>query len=152
MILVTLGTHHQQFERLIDALDAFPGADLVVQYGHSSRPRGVREGSAFYPMHELEALMLEADHVIAHGGVGSILLARRLGHQPIVVPRRYHHGEHVDDHQVELTKELERAGAVRAVWNVDDLDGTVAETPPRGPRRTCAEGPLHRAVRSALAG
>ncbi len=45
----------------------------------------------------------------------SLLEALSLGHRPIILPRLAEHGEHVDDHQVELAESLfERSLAVDA--------------------------------------
>ena len=152
MIFVTLGTHHDPFTRLIEALAALPADELVVQHGHSPPPAAAAEAVAFLPLPEMLARIDAADAVVTHAGVGSILLARRAGHTPVVVPRTPVRGEHVDDHQAELTAALEADGAVVAAWDAAGLAGAVARVPPRQPARAPAEGPLHRAVRAALAG
>ena len=150
MIFVTLGTHHQPFPRLINALAALPADELVVQYGHSAPPAAAAEAVDFLPLPEMLARIDAAEVVVTHAGVGSILLARRAGHTPVVVPRAHAREEHVDDHQAELTAALEGDGKVVAVWDTTELAGAVARVPPRGPARAPAEGPLHRAVRAAL--
>jgi UDP-N-acetylglucosamine transferase subunit ALG13 len=150
VIFVTLGTHHQPFTRLTDALAALPADELVVQHGHSPAPAGVREAIAFLDFGSMLERVREADVVVTHAGVGSILLARREGHTPVVVPRLHRHGEHVDDHQVELTEALAGDGKVIAVWEPAELAAAVAAAPGRGDRRPLAAGPLHAAVREAL--
>lgn len=152
MIFVVLGTHHQPFVRLTDAIEGLEREDVVVQHGHSPAPRGVREARQFLTIPDFEEHMRFAEVVVTHAGVGSILLARRLGHTPVVVPRRQVHGEHVDDHQVELTVKLAETRKVVPLWDVDNLVATVAAAPRPGPSRQPAEGPLHRAVRAALVG
>lgn len=150
MIFVTVGTHHQPFPRLIDALAGLPGGDVVVQHGHSRSPPGVREAVAFLPFPELMDRLNAADVVVTHAGVGSILLARRSGHTPVVVPRRRRFGEHVDDHQVELAQALAKEGKVLAVTDTAQLAATVRASPRRTSPRGLTEGGLHRAVRAAL--
>jgi UDP-N-acetylglucosamine transferase subunit ALG13 len=152
VIFVTFGTHHQPFDRLVAAVGTLPAADLVVQYGHSSAPPGVREATAFIGFGEMLGNMRRADVVVTHAGVGSILLAIREGHTPIVVPRLHKHGEHVDDHQVELTAALAEQGRVIPVWEPAELAGAVAAAPRRMSSRPPVAGPLHRAVRAALTG
>ena len=150
MIFVTLGTHHQPFARMIEAIELLPADELVVQHGHSPAPAGVLEAVPFIGFGEMLARMREADVVVTHAGVGSILLAMREGHTPIVVPRRHAHGEHVDDHQVELTTALAEQNKVIALWEPAELGAAVASVPRReGPRPPVA-GPLHHAVRAAL--
>jgi UDP-N-acetylglucosamine transferase subunit ALG13 len=148
VIFVTVGTHHQPFERLLDALDALDD-ELVVQYG-PGRPPAARRAEAFMPFDEMLACFREADKVITHAGVGSIICARREGHVPIVVPRRHELGEHVDDHQAELSRALSERGGVIAVWDVSRLAEAVAAAPSRSPVSAAAEPELCPSVRDAL--
>lgn len=137
------------------ALSNLPADELVVQYGASAPPAGVREAVDYLPRPELLERMEAADVVVTHAGVGSILTARRCGHTPLVVPRRHSLGEHVDDHQVELTEALASYERVVAVWDTDELAAQVAAA--RGRPRLADEPELratslHRAVQAALLG
>jgi UDP-N-acetylglucosamine transferase subunit ALG13 len=51
--------------------------------------------------------MREADVVVSHAGVGSALAAMQAGRRALYVPRRRAHGEHIDDHQVAMARELQ---------------------------------------------
>jgi UDP-N-acetylglucosamine transferase subunit ALG13 len=148
VIFATVGTHAQPFGRFLDALAGL-GGDVVVQYGHNAPPAGVREAVAFMPFDVLNAHMREADVVVTHAGVGSVLCAREAGHVPVVVPRLHRFGEHVDDHQLELVAAL---GADGHVVPVTDIAGLTAAVQKAGRRadRTTAPKPLHAAVRGAL--
>jgi UDP-N-acetylglucosamine transferase subunit ALG13 len=148
VIFVTVGTHHQPFERLLEGLGGLDD-ELVVQYG-PAKPPAVSRAEPFMPFDAMLDRFREADTVITHAGVGSIICARREGHVPLVVPRRRELGEHVDDHQVELTRALAQRGSVVAVWDVDALAQTVAAAPPRRPPSAAAEPALCASVRSAL--
>jgi UDP-N-acetylglucosamine transferase subunit ALG13 len=150
VIFVTVGTHHQPFERLLDALGSLDD-ELAVQYG-PGQPPAAAHAEPFMPFDEMLVRFREADTVITHAGVGSIICARREGHVPLVVPRRHELGEHVDDHQVELTRALAERGSVVAVWDVDALAETVATAPPRQPASETVEPALCPSVRSALLG
>ena len=152
MIFVTVGTHQQPFERLIAALRALDAASLVVQYGYADPPPGVARATAFMPFPEMLRNFEAADAVITHAGVGSILCATNAGHVPIVVPRLKRHGEHVDDHQVELVRALEAAGKVIVVEDVERLADALERVPPRRPASVRGAGPLHAAVREAMLG
>ncbi|HSR94491.1 MAG TPA: glycosyltransferase [Solirubrobacterales bacterium] len=149
MIFVTVGTHHQPFERLLGALDGL-GDELVVQYGPGKPPAAALYAEAFMPFDAMLDRFREADTVITHAGVGSIICASREGHVPLVVPRHHELGEHVDDHQVELTRALAQRGSVVAVWDVDALAETVAAAPSRRPPATRPEPALCPSVRDAL--
>ena len=126
MILVTVGTHEQPFDRLIAAAAALPGDEpLVVQYGTSTLPHGRGEWIDFLSFDDLAQLAEQARAMVCHAGVGSIVLARRYGHRPIVMARRPQNGEHVDEHQLSLTRRLADAGLVTAVDNGEQLTAAV---------------------------
>ena len=148
MIFVTVGTHHQPFDRLVNALAH--RSDAVIQYGHSTPPTGPAQAVDFLDFAEMEDHMLRADAVVTHAGVGSILLARKCGHTPIVVARRARFGEHVDDHQLELVQALEPRGQVM-VRDVDRIEQVLAQPPARRQRvASGGQGQLHAAVHQAL--
>jgi UDP-N-acetylglucosamine transferase subunit ALG13 len=152
LIFVTVGTHHQPFDRLLNALAALDGDELVVQYGPAEPPPGVTRAKAYMPFDSMLECFREADAVVTHAGVGSILCARREGHTPLVVPRRHDLGEHVDEHQAELTRALEARGSVVAIWEIDELAEKVAAAPPRRTSTDAGEAPLCGSVRAALLG
>jgi UDP-N-acetylglucosamine transferase subunit ALG13 len=127
MILVTTGTNEQPFDRLVRAAAQLDGLEsLVVQHGSSSVPHGRGEWVDFVSFEELGERMREARVVVCHAGVGSIMLARRCGKRPIVVPRRLHLGEAVDDHQLPLARRLHSNGVVTLLEDVDGLSETIA--------------------------
>jgi UDP-N-acetylglucosamine--N-acetylmuramyl-(pentapeptide) pyrophosphoryl-undecaprenol N-acetylglucosamine transferase len=139
-------------------LDAVPlltaGEEVVVQYGPGEPPPGVARAEAFMPFDRMLACYREASAVFTHAGVGSILCARRAGHRPIVVPRYRELGEHVDDHQVELTQALSTLGEVVPAWRDQEIASVVAacDGSDREARRSGGDGALQSAVRAALLG
>jgi UDP-N-acetylglucosamine transferase subunit ALG13 len=131
MILFTVGTNEQRFDRLVRAAAELETDEpLFVQYGASRVPHGRGEWVDFLPFEELAARAREARVVVCHAGVGSIMMARRCGQRPIVVPRRRHLGEAVDDHQLVLGRRLERAGVVTLVEDESCLAAVAAAQPP----------------------
>jgi UDP-N-acetylglucosamine transferase subunit ALG13 len=122
MIFVTVGTSTFAFERLLRRVDELDLADeLVVQYGASTFVPRAAETCRFMEYSAVAEHMRKARAVIAHGGAGSILTALYVGVRPIVVPRRKEYGEVIDDHQLELSARLERAGLVTLALNPADL-------------------------------
>lgn len=152
MIFVTVGTHHDPFTRLLDALDQLDPAELVVQYGPAQPPPGVDRAEAFMPFTQMVEHFRAAEKVIVHAGVGSIICASREGHTPLVVPRRHDLGEHVDEHQADLTRALAARGSVVPVWEVAELGELTRAAPGRRPPAAIAEPTLCPAVRDALLG
>ncbi len=155
MIFATVGTHQDPFERMIVGLEQMPNAaELVVQYGYARPPEGVGRAVDFMSFEEMEANFGAAEAVITHAGVGSILCARRAGHLPIVVPRFTELGEHVDDHQVELTKALAGRGEVEPVWRDEEIAAALTRIPPRAPGPIAGDSvaELAAAVRAELLG
>jgi UDP-N-acetylglucosamine transferase subunit ALG13 len=157
MIVVTVGTHEQPFDRLLRAVAELEGDEpLVVQYGSSELPHGRGEWVDYLSFDELADLAAKARVFVCHAGVGSIVLARRCGHRPIIVPRRRQFGEHVDDHQLALARRLDAAGMVSLVED-EGLLARAIHAPravPTPDRDGALRGPeaLSADVRAALAG
>jgi UDP-N-acetylglucosamine transferase subunit ALG13 len=115
LLLVTLGTDHHPFARLLEWVGrwsaANPSWQVEVQHGATPAP-GYGRCFAYCGHDELQRLFAAADAVVAHAGPATISQARAAGHVPVVVPRQRALREHVDDHQVLFARRLEAAGAV----------------------------------------
>ena len=126
MIVVTTGTNEWAFDRLVRLAARVAGdEDLFMQFGSSTEPHGHGTWVDFVSFEELEARMREARVVITHAGVGSVMLARRCGHRPVVLPRLGKLREAVDDHQVELGRRLHAAGLVTFVEDEAEMAAAV---------------------------
>jgi UDP-N-acetylglucosamine transferase subunit ALG13 len=115
LLLVTVGTDHHPFDRLVRWADAWlaghPGAlRCLMQTGTSTPPARPAAWQAYLEFEALQAAMAKAAAVVCHGGPGTILGARHMGAVPIVVPRQHRLGEHVDDHQVAFSRRLAAEG------------------------------------------
>jgi UDP-N-acetylglucosamine--N-acetylmuramyl-(pentapeptide) pyrophosphoryl-undecaprenol N-acetylglucosamine transferase len=111
--VVTVGTQEGYgFDRLYDALvPLLADCDEVLwQTGAQDVSRWGIEGRARVSHDELNQAIGEADVVIAHAGTGSAMTAFEQGRFPILVPRISKYGEHVDDHQVQIAREMQRRG------------------------------------------
>lgn len=122
MIFVTVGTNEARFDRLLHAVDALAlEEELVVQHGSSPvRPSRARCVD-FLLFDDLVDHVRRARVVVAHAGVGTVLVALANGKRSIVVPRLQRHGEAVDDHQTVFAKRLHDAGLVYLVEDPYDL-------------------------------
>jgi UDP-N-acetylglucosamine--N-acetylmuramyl-(pentapeptide) pyrophosphoryl-undecaprenol N-acetylglucosamine transferase len=122
-IVVTLGMNPYPFRRLLERLIAIlpPSAEVVWQTGMTDAAGLPIHAQRALPSRELDEAIASADVVVAHAGTGSALAALDAGRIPVLVPRRQAHGEQIDDHQVELARDLEERG-LAIVSAVEDLD------------------------------
>jgi len=117
-VFVTLGTiRPYRFDALLDAVlrSGFAGAQTVWQVGSTGRddlPGTVVSQMSF---EDFQRCALDADVVVTHAGVGSVIDLLDLGVTPIVVPRRARRGEHVDDHQQQIADHLRELGVAAVV-------------------------------------
>lgn len=122
LVVVMLGTDHHPFDRLVAWADAaaerHPTARIVVQHGATQAPRRAI-GREFLPHAEIVRLLTQASAVVCHGGPGTIMDARDLGHVPICVPRDPALGEHVDGHQQRFAEMVDRVGVVRRALTLE---------------------------------
>ncbi|MFJ7748564.1 glycosyltransferase [Arthrobacter sp. NPDC097144] len=111
-IFVTLGTiKPYRFDRAIDAILANFGAhEIVWQLGATSRTDITGYSTEMMDAAEFDFHVETSDVVITHAGVGSALRIMDLGKTPVLVTRHKAYGEHVDDHQEQITRELTRRG------------------------------------------
>lgn len=125
MIFVTVGTHEQQFDRLVEYMDNWSmchDEKVVIQTGYSAYKPTYCEWSKFFPYQEMIELVKKARIVITHGGPSSFIMPLQIGKTPIVVPRQKKYDEHVNDHQVKFCHQVEeRMGTIVVVDDIAEL-------------------------------
>lgn len=153
MIFATCGAAGEglPFNRMMKALSSLPADELYVQHGPAIPPPGAR-ADALLPFGRIVALMEEAEVVVCHGGVGSIVCALRSGHIPVTFPRMKRYAEISDDHQVELTEALAARGLVTVATNGSELLEAVASSRARTAATAFDASQLGAAVRAAVHG
>ena len=120
MIFVTVGTHEQPFNRLIKKIDELKESgiiqeDVIIQTGFST----------YEPKH-CQWNVADARIVITHGGPASFIMPLQIGKTPIVVPRQHQFNEHVNDHQVEFARNVEkRMGTIILVEDIEELGDVI---------------------------
>lgn len=132
MIFVTVGTHEQPFNRLMEAIDSLIqngtiNEEVVIQSGYSTHEfvSSVKVQD-FVPYEEMVANTARADVIICHGGPASFLMPIQMSKRPIVVPRSKAFDEHVNDHQAVFAKELVARGfPIEAVFDIKDLGAAI---------------------------
>lgn len=158
-VVVSLGTDHHKFNRLIDWIDQWIGqrgapVDCVVQHGFSAAPQ-LATAVERLPRAELLELYRQAQVVVVQGGPGSILDAREVGRIPLAIPRRPELDEVVDRHQIIFTEFMSHQGDAIFIDDYQTLvqqleaailaPATVA-TPPRVARPDLATDKLEAAL------
>ena len=131
MIFVTVGTHEQPFNRLVECIDnlkrdAVIQEDVVIQTGFSTYEPKYCTWKNLFSYQEMLKLVGEARMVITHGGPSSFIMPLQIGKTPIVVPRQHKFNEHVNDHQVSFSKAVaDRMGTIIVVDDMDKLGTTI---------------------------
>lgn len=131
MIFVTVGTHEQQFNRLIRCVDELKRdgiieEEVIIQTGFSTYEPKYCRWSKLIPYEEMIKNIEDARIVITHGGPASFIMPLQVGKTPIVVPRQKQFGEHVNDHQLDFVQQVaDRMGAIIPVLDVQNLSDII---------------------------
>ena len=149
MVLCTVGTHEDPFDRLLAELDRLKLAgelddEVIVQSGWSTYDAKACTLHKQLPFDELQQLMADARIVITHGGPATIMQVLAHGKVPVVVPRQSGFGEHVDDHQCRFAERI--SDRVLVVMDIADLGPTLAHHAELAAGLPANEGGRERAV------
>ena len=131
MIFVNVGTHEQQFNRLIKFIDELKRdkvivEDVIMQTGFCTYKPKYCEWHKLISYKDMEKNVRDARIVITHGGPASFIMPLQIGKVPIVVPRQETFHEHVNNHQVDFAKQIEkRMGTIIPIYNIEDLKDTI---------------------------
>ena len=130
MILVILGTQDKTFDRLLKAIEkqiklGNLEGDVIVQAGSTKYESKYMKIFDYIPMEQFDEYIKEADLVIAHGGVGTILSSIRKNKKVIAVPRLSKYKEHENDHQLEIVSEFTKRGYIIPSYDLKKLDEAI---------------------------
>ena len=126
MILVMLGTQNNSFHRLLEEIDKLINdglikEDVVVQAGYTKYESTNMKIFDFISSDELDKLEQQADCIITHGGVGSIISSIEKDKKVIAVPRLKQYGEHVNDHQLDIVQSFDKLGYIIGITDISQL-------------------------------
>jgi UDP-N-acetylglucosamine transferase subunit ALG13 len=126
MILVLLGTQNNNFTRLLEAIQENIDNntiqdEVIVQAGFTKFESNDMKIFSMIDKNKFSKLQDEADLIITHGGVGSIISSLEKGKKVIVAPRLKQYGEHVNNHQIQIAKRFKDQGYVKYVINMKHL-------------------------------
>lgn len=127
MIFVTVGTHEQQFNRLIEEIDklvefGYIKEEVIIQSGFSTYNVKNCKSEKIITYQQMIKNIKDARIVITHGGPATFIMPLQMGKIPVVVPRMKKYGEHVNDHQLNFAKIVElRLGNIILVEQIEEL-------------------------------
>jgi UDP-N-acetylglucosamine transferase subunit ALG13 len=126
MIFVTSGTQ-LPFDRFIQTIDEiaalFPAKEFLVQVIHDRHKimsANVQKVDCLTPS-EFGEMIAQAELVISHAGIGTIVSAAQAGKPLIVFPRFGKLKEHRNDHQVATCTAMQRSFPLNVATNTDEL-------------------------------
>lgn len=130
MIFVTVGAQ-MPFDRMIRAVDEWAGKrnrqDVFAQIGQTRyRPEHIRFSNFINPQQFYEN-MQQADTIVAHAGMGTIISAVERCKPILVMPRRSDLGETRNDHQVATARQFEALKLVEVAMDEDTLSSRLDE-------------------------
>jgi len=126
VIFVTVGTQ-LPFDRLVRAVDEWAQRnsehDVLAQIGPSDfRPKTIQWVDLLTP-EETSQRIREAEAIVSHAGIGSIIAALQQRKPVIVLPRRAALGEHRSDHQLATARRFAERGLVHVAQDEEALSG-----------------------------
>lgn len=125
MIFVTVGTHEQPFNRLVEYVDKLVengtiSEEVIMQTGYSTYEPKHCNFSKMIPYQQMVKNVQEARIVITHGGPASFIMPLQFGKIPVVVPRQKKFNEHINNHQLEFSTAV--AKRQKNIIVVDDIE------------------------------
>ena len=132
MIFVTLGSQKFQFNRLLIEIDRLIEEGKITekvfaQTGYSDYKPKNYKFNKFLNRDEFNDIMSKCDKLITHGGTGAIIGAIKKRKKVIAIPRLSEFGEHVDDHQLQITKQFSDMNLSRSINKIDELEECLVE-------------------------
>ncbi len=131
-LFVPLGTQKFPFGRIIQALNGlveqgvYQPDEIVMQSAlYPIEPKFRHLG--LIPQEEFDGYMRDAEVVVTHSGVNSIISCMELGKPLVVCPRLHEYGEHVDNHQMEIARLMQEKYDVLICTDMRDLPALVTQ-------------------------
>lgn len=133
MIFVTLGTQDKPFKRLLKAVEeeiekGTIKDTVIVQAGFTKYKSDKMIIHDYLPMEVFDEYIEQADLVICHGGVGSILGALNKKKKVIAAPRLKRYKEHVNDHQTQIIDNFIKQGYIVGIRDMEELGDAIKKS------------------------
>lgn len=127
MFVIVGGVVEFDFSRILKIVDEMCSEGLLdpkttrAQTGHCSYVPHNFESYRFAPGETFHEDILNADAIITHGGVGTLVYALKAGKKVITFPRLKIYGEHLDNHQLDICTAFTQKGYCLMATNKEEL-------------------------------
>lgn len=144
MIFVTVGTQDKQFRRLLEEVERLIKNGKIIdtviaQIGNTKFKTDLDSKHMhlieFTTQREIEALIQNADLIITHGGVATIIESLNMNKKVIAVPRLKKYKEHVNDHQLQIVENFNHSGYIIGTTGVEGLEKALERAQDFVPKR-----------------
>ena len=130
MTLVLLGTQNNSFHRLLEEVqknidNGNIKDEVIVQKGYTKFESPDMKIYDQVSAEKMKELVKQADLIITHGGVGSIVSSIKKGKKVIAVPRLHEYHEHVNDHQKQIVELFGQKGYIIGISGVNELEEAI---------------------------
>lgn len=129
MILVTVGLQ-LPFARLIRAMDRLApklADEVFAQIGETTVTPANMAYTHALNAEEFEANVIEADVIVSHAGVGSILAAQRNATPLVILPRKAALGEHRTDHQLDTVNAIDGRYGIIPISHESEIEPAIEQ-------------------------
>ncbi|MFV0380296.1 MAG: PssE/Cps14G family polysaccharide biosynthesis glycosyltransferase [Anaerorhabdus sp.] len=133
MIFVALGTQDKSFIRLLNKIEEICRNGtikdkIIVQSGYTHFDSEFMDVREYIDKNEFDNIIKNADLIISHGGVGTIMNALNYEKIIIGIPRLKKYGEHHNDHQKEILSSLASRGYILYCDEMDNLESIIEKS------------------------
>lgn len=158
MIFVTIGSLFP-FDRLVRRMDelalSMPGETFFAQIGDGGYEPVNMPFARLLSRGEFTAKLHEADVIVAHAGMGSVITAMEIGKPIVLLPRVLEWGEHTTDHQMATARWLQGRPGIHVCMDDADLPATIeaarAAAGGAGTMQRSAPAPFVKKIRDFIA-
>ena len=134
MIFVTVGTQDKQFKRLLQEVERVIKKGIIqdtviAQTGNTKFETDLDSKQMhlieFTTPREIESIIKNAEFIITHGGVATLIECLNNGKKVIAVPRLKQYKEHVNDHQLQIIENFSKSGFIIGTTGVEQIEGAL---------------------------
>lgn len=124
MIFIITGTQ-EPFDRMVKVVDEiaanYKDKTFIAQVSKSTLNTSNLKTFNFIPPLEFNKYFEQAELIVSHAGMGTILSALERNKPIVVMPRYAKYGEHRNDHQEATCKVFDKLGYVNVAYDESEL-------------------------------